>query len=119
MFFRTFFWKLFSIFSLFALLPMVVIALILTNTIRDFVEDQQIRELTAQTLLLENDILSAYISGDEKAVDLVCKRPGKEVHTRFTVISKTGGFWGIRRETLRRWITTAPDLKSSMPVREG
>ena len=89
-----FFLKLLFPFLLIVLIPLLAFSRYAGFSIRQFYLEQTAMNLEARANLLKEQAKHHLLAGDEKSIDLLCKREGKSSDTRITVIDPSGKVLG-------------------------
>jgi two-component system phosphate regulon sensor histidine kinase PhoR len=88
------FWKLYPFFLLIVLIPLLAFGQYAGFSMRRLFLDQTTANLEARANLLKEPVTVYLLAGDEKSIDLLCKRAGKSSNTRITVIDPSGKVLG-------------------------
>lgn len=88
------FLKLFLPFLLIVLIPLLAFSWYAGYSMRRFYMEQTDMNLEARANLLKEQVAHYLLAGDEKNIDLLCKRAGKSSNTRITVIHPSGKVLG-------------------------
>jgi two-component system phosphate regulon sensor histidine kinase PhoR len=88
------FWKLYPLFLLIVLIPLLAFGQYAGFSMRRFYLDQTAINLEARANLLKEPVTSYLLAEDENSIDLLCKRAGKSSDTRITVIHPSGKVLG-------------------------
>ncbi len=88
------FLKLFFPFLLIVLIPLLAFSRYAGFSMRQFYLEQTAMNLEARANLLKEQVTHYLLAGDEKNIDLLCKRAGKSSNTRITVIHPSGKVLG-------------------------
>ncbi|MBU1712776.1 MAG: PAS domain-containing protein [Proteobacteria bacterium] len=88
------FLKLFFPFLLIVLIPLLAFSRYAGFSMRQFYVEQTAMNLEARANLLKEQVTHYLLAGDEKNIDLLCKRAGKASNTRITVIHPSGKVLG-------------------------
>ncbi|MBU1571040.1 MAG: HAMP domain-containing protein [Proteobacteria bacterium] len=88
------FWKLYPLFLLTVLIPLLAFGQYASFSMRRFFLDQTTTNLEARANLLKEQVAHYLLAGDEKSIDLLCKHAGKSSNTRITVIDPSGKVLG-------------------------
>lgn len=88
------FLKLFFPFLLIVLIPLMAFSRYAGFSMRQFYLDQMAINLEARANLLKEQVTHYLLAGDEKNIDLLCKRAGKSSDTRITVMQISGKVLG-------------------------
>jgi len=89
-----FFLKLFLPFLLIVLIPLLAFSRYAGFSMRQFYLEQTTINLEARANLLKEQVTRYLLAGDEKNIDLLCKRAGKSSDTRITVMQISGTVLG-------------------------
>jgi len=89
-----FFLKLFLPFLLIVLIPLLAFSRYAGFSMRQFYLEQTAINLEARANLLKEQVTRYLLAGDEKNIDLLCKRAGKSSDTRITVMQISGTVLG-------------------------
>ena len=88
------FLKLFLPFLLIVLIPLLAFSRYAGFSMRQFYLEQTAINLESRANLLKEQVIHYLLAGDEKNIDLLCKRAGKSSNTRITVIHPSGTVLG-------------------------
>ncbi|NJL59715.1 MAG: hypothetical protein HC887_08800 [Desulfobacteraceae bacterium] len=84
------FWKLFPIFLLMILLPLLTESGYATYSMRGFFLEETEMNLEVRANLIKPEMMRHLLADDKNAVDTLCKTAGKLSDTRITVILPSG-----------------------------
>lgn len=88
------FWKLYPLFLLIVLVPLLAFSQYSGFSMRRFFFDQTTVNLESRANLLKDPVKGYLLAGDSKSIDLLCKQAGKSSNTRITVIDPSGKVLG-------------------------
>ena len=88
------FLKLFLPFLLIVLIPLLAFSRYAGFSMRQFYLEQTAINLESRANLLKEQVIHYLLAGDEKNIELLCKRAGKSSNTRITIIHPSGKVLG-------------------------
>lgn len=84
------FWKLFPLFLLMILIPLLTESGYATHSMRGFFLEETVMNLEVRANLIKPEMMRHLLADDEKAADNLCKNAGKLSETRITLILPSG-----------------------------